>query len=108
MRAMQSCARSRRSVGVGAAAGRGRATISTSPRTGTSHCLVSTWYIPGTYLAPRVFYAAAVARAHRSLIAGGIYHVFARGNRREPLFRTDYDFELFLVFLDDEITTRGW
>ena len=30
-------------------------------------------------------------RRPRELVAGGIYHVFARGNRREPIFFDDDD-----------------
>lgn len=39
---------------------------------------------------------AAVARPLRILLAGGWYHVTARGNRREPLFQDDTDRRRFL------------
>ena len=37
-----------------------------------------------------------MARPLRILIAGGWYHVTSRGNRREPIYRTDADRQRFL------------
>jgi len=37
-----------------------------------------------------------------------MYHVFDRGNRREPIFRVDHDFERFLLYLGDEVERRSW
>jgi putative transposase len=47
-----------------------------------------------------------MGRDHRPQIAGGIYHVFARGNRRDLIYRVDYDYDLFLLSLGGEIETR--
>jgi putative transposase len=49
-----------------------------------------------------------MGRDHRPQIAGGIYHVFARGNRRDLIYRVDYDYDLFLLSLGGEIERRGW
>jgi REP-associated tyrosine transposase len=49
-----------------------------------------------------------VGREHRAQIAGGISHVYTRGNRRELIYRVDYDYDLFLMRLGDEIAKRGW
>jgi len=38
-----------------------------------------------------------VARKPREFVAGGIYHVFARGNRREPIFLNDDDRRAYLA-----------
>ena len=49
-----------------------------------------------------------MGRDHRPNIAGGIYHIFDRGNRREPIFRVDHDYERFLLYLADEVERRSW
>ena len=49
-----------------------------------------------------------MGRSRRLNAAGAKYHVYMRGNRREPIFRTDADFECFLLFFGDEIERRGW
>jgi putative transposase len=41
-------------------------------------------------------YVRFMPRAHRRLIAGGIYHVTNRGNRKQPIFLSDADRRLFL------------
>jgi putative transposase len=47
-------------------------------------------------------------RAPRIIVAGGLYHVLARGNRRVAIFLDDRDHERFLSLVDKECTRRGW
>jgi putative transposase len=49
-----------------------------------------------------------MARALRARVAGGIYHVYARGNRRQAIFLDGEDFAQFLAFLDDVVARYGW
>jgi REP element-mobilizing transposase RayT len=49
-----------------------------------------------------------VGRNPRNQAAGAIHHVFSRGNRRDLIFRVDYDFHRFLLYLGDEIVAREW
>jgi REP element-mobilizing transposase RayT len=49
-----------------------------------------------------------VARQPRILIAGGTYHVTARGNRRQPIFVDDFDRRLFLRLVADAATLFRW
>jgi REP element-mobilizing transposase RayT len=50
----------------------------------------------------------AVARSIRIEYPGAFYHVMARGNRREAIFRSDPDRQLFLETLNDACTMTGW
>jgi putative transposase len=47
-------------------------------------------------------------RAPRSFVAGGIYHVFNRGNRKEPIFITDADRLLFVELLRKVTSRYRW
>ncbi len=49
-----------------------------------------------------------MARSHRPQVAGGIYHVTARGNRRQRIFLSDPDNELFLGLLGRTAARLGW
>jgi putative transposase len=50
----------------------------------------------------------AVARKLRVEYPGAIYHVLNRGDRREPIFRTDQDRMLFLDALAESCQKTGW
>jgi putative transposase len=50
----------------------------------------------------------SMSRARRSFVAGGIYHVFSRGNRKEPVFLSDGDRSLFLDILRKVKSDRTW
>ena len=47
-------------------------------------------------------------RARRTFIAGGIYHVFSRGNRKAPVYLSDSDRLLFLEIVRKEKSERKW
>lgn len=47
-------------------------------------------------------------RAPRVLVEGGIYHVIARGNRRQEIFTDDRDRIRFLALLDDVAHRLDW
>jgi putative transposase len=49
-----------------------------------------------------------MARSRRRLIAGGIYHVTCRGNRKEPIFLSDGDRILFLALVKKVTARRRW
>lgn len=49
-----------------------------------------------------------VARRPRELVEGGIYHVFARGNDRQAIFRNDLDRHLYLRGLRGVVETSRW
>jgi REP element-mobilizing transposase RayT len=49
-----------------------------------------------------------MARSPRLQVAGGIYHVTARGNRRQPIFGDAEDHLRFLWLLDALAVRRGW
>ncbi len=49
-----------------------------------------------------------MARSRRRLIAGGIYHVTCRGNRKEPIFLSDGDRILFLELVTKVTARRRW
>jgi putative transposase len=49
-----------------------------------------------------------VPRQPRTLVAGGTYHVTARGNRRQAIFADDFDRRLFLRLLDDSVARFRW
>jgi len=42
-----------------------------------------------------------MARKPRIHFPGALYHVIARGNRRQKIFRDDSDYELYLQFLEE-------
>jgi putative transposase len=47
-------------------------------------------------------------RPPRLQLAGGIYHVTARGNRKQPTFREARDCEQFLATLEAVVVRRRW
>jgi putative transposase len=47
-------------------------------------------------------------RPHRAQIADGIYHLTARGNRRQPIFLDDQDRRTFLEIAGIVVRRRGW
>jgi REP element-mobilizing transposase RayT len=49
-----------------------------------------------------------VARPLRLQFAGALYHVTARGNAREAIFRTTADYERFLELLEQVLSRYGW
>ncbi len=49
-----------------------------------------------------------MARPVRICVPGGLYHVLARGNARELIYRDDADRELFLGLLDQTHERYGW
>jgi putative transposase len=49
-----------------------------------------------------------VARKPRIELAGGIHHVTARGNRREPIFHGDADRRLFQIELTRTVRRKRW
>jgi REP element-mobilizing transposase RayT len=49
-----------------------------------------------------------MARKARIEFAGAVYHVLDRGDRREEIFRTDADRELFLKTLGEVCGRTGW
>jgi putative transposase len=49
-----------------------------------------------------------MARPLRLQLAGGIYHVTARGNRRQRIFRSEADFLLYLDILDRVAERFEW
>jgi hypothetical protein len=48
-----------------------------------------------------------MARPLRLEFPGALYHVTARGNAREAIYRDAMDRELFLVLLEREIKQQG-
>lgn len=53
-------------------------------------------------------YGDFMARPPRLQIAGGIYHLTARGNRRQPIFLDDDDRRKFLEIVGIVVEKRGW
>ena len=53
-------------------------------------------------------YVRPVPRPLRVLVAGGFYHLTARGNRRQEIFRDDVDRRHFLALLADVVARHGW
>jgi putative transposase len=49
-----------------------------------------------------------VARKPREELAGGVYHVFARGNRKEPIFVDDEDRRRYLAGFGNVAEDLGW
>jgi putative transposase len=47
-------------------------------------------------------------RAKRKLVAGGIYHVVSRGNRKQPVFLFEGDHHLFLEITSNVARRRAW
>lgn len=47
-------------------------------------------------------------RKPRELVEGGLYHVYARGNDRQVIFRDAKDRELYLSILHHVITSHEW
>lgn len=53
-------------------------------------------------------YARIMARPDRIELAGGVFHVTARGNRRQSIFADDLDRERLLALLDDVARRCSW
>ena len=53
-------------------------------------------------------YARIVPRPNRPQVAGGIYHITARGNRRQDVFADDSDRDLYLSLLERVVVRYGW
>jgi REP element-mobilizing transposase RayT len=51
---------------------------------------------------------AAMARQLRLEFPGALYHLTARGNAREAIYRDDVDRKLFLALLGREIEQQEW
>jgi putative transposase len=49
-----------------------------------------------------------VARKPRENVAGGIYHVFARGDNRELVYRDDVDRRIYLRMLEKVVQAKRW
>ena len=49
-----------------------------------------------------------MARKPRVELAGGIHHVWARGNNRENIYRDDADREIYLALLAKVVEKRSW
>ncbi|MDZ8118760.1 transposase [Pontiella agarivorans] len=49
-----------------------------------------------------------MGRCPRIEYEGAVYHVMSRGNRQEPVFRTDRDHEVFLDTLGEACDRCGW
>jgi REP-associated tyrosine transposase len=47
-------------------------------------------------------------RAPRLQVAGGIFHVTARGNRRQSIYHDDYDRQVFLILRDRIVERFDW
>ena len=49
-----------------------------------------------------------MTRKPREIVAGGIYHVYARGNDRRSVFADDADRHAYLMMLTEECSKREW
>ena len=49
-----------------------------------------------------------MARKNRKWFPGAIYHIMARGNYRQNIFKDDEDFKVFLVLMQDAKTKYGF
>ena len=49
-----------------------------------------------------------MARKLRENIEGGSYHVFARGNDKQAIFRDDFDRNRYLQLLGEVVVAREW
>jgi putative transposase len=47
-------------------------------------------------------------RKPREEVAGGVYHAYARGNRREPIFLDDQDRRAYLMLFGVVAAEHGW
>lgn len=47
-------------------------------------------------------------RKLREEVAGGVHHVWARGNERQLIYRSDVDRETYLALLADDVVRHGW
>jgi REP element-mobilizing transposase RayT len=47
-------------------------------------------------------------RAPRVQVAGGVYHVISRGNRRQTVFHDDVDYGSFIELLEIVVRRYGW
>ena len=47
-------------------------------------------------------------RKPRLELAGGIHHVYARGNRRQPIYLSDRDRTIYLELLAQVVKRQGW
>jgi len=52
-------------------------------------------------LVGEVHYMQGMVRKPRIHFPGAFYHVIARGNRREKIFRNEKDYQLYLNFLSE-------
>lgn len=50
----------------------------------------------------------SVARRPREIVAGGIYHVYARGNDQRPIFVDDTDRYVYMAILSDVCARSEW
>jgi putative transposase len=57
---------------------------------------------------PSTVPSPSMARSLRVQVAGGFFHVTARGNRRQLIFLDDIDFERFLAILAAVAARYGW
>ena len=53
-------------------------------------------------------HSEGVPRKSRELVAGGVYHVYARGNRKQPIFRDDEDRLQYLSIWGSVADDLGW
>jgi putative transposase len=53
-------------------------------------------------------YRESMARKHRTQVAGGLYHIVARGNRRQPIFAGEDDRQSFAALLAHVVGRFGW
>jgi putative transposase len=49
-----------------------------------------------------------VARKHRQEVAGGVFHVYARGNAGRRIYLDDVDRRLYLTLLGHVVATKRW
>ena len=49
-----------------------------------------------------------MGRAPRIEAEGGLFHITARGNRRQPIYSTDVDYRLFLAVASSVALKLGW
>ena len=49
-----------------------------------------------------------MGRVRRPHVAGGMYHVYSRGNARSPIYLEDADYATFLGYLDKAVERCGW
>jgi REP element-mobilizing transposase RayT len=49
-----------------------------------------------------------MARRPRQELAGGVHHVFARGNNKQDIYICDRDREVYLATLGEVVIKKGW